>query len=119
MNLLQFSGLRMRWLRKVRPPLVVGALAAIALWLLNSAPAAGQAPGQAGATKQPMAEQAFKNVTVLKGIPVDEFMDTMGFISAATNYNCTDCHVEPKVETGQGAGDGTRGPGYDCPLAAE
>ena len=45
-----------------------------------------------------MSEQAFKNVTVLKGIPVDEFMDTMGFISASTNYNCTDCHVEPKAE---------------------
>ncbi len=44
-----------------------------------------------------MSEQAFKNVTVLKGIPVDEFMNTMGFISAATNYNCIDCHVEPKV----------------------
>ena len=69
-------------------------LAAIALWLLGSALAAGQgAPA-----KQLMSEQAFKNVTVLKGIPVDEFMNTMGFISAATNYNCTDCHVEPKVE---------------------
>jgi len=45
-----------------------------------------------------LSEQAFKNVTVLKGIPVDEFMDTMGFIAASTNYNCTDCHVEPKVE---------------------
>ena len=69
-------------------------LAAIALWLLGSALAAGQgAPA-----KQLMSEEAFKNVTVLKGIPVDEFMNTMGFISAATNYNCTDCHVEPKVE---------------------
>ena len=68
--------------------------AAIALWLLSSAPAAGQA----APAKQLMSEQAFKNVTVLKGIPVDEFMDTMGFISASTNYNCTDCHVEPKVE---------------------
>jgi len=29
---------------------------------------------------------------------VDEFMDTMGFISASTNYNCIDCHTEPKVE---------------------
>jgi photosynthetic reaction center cytochrome c subunit len=70
------------------------AMATLALCLLNTAPAAGQtAPA-----KQPMSEQAFKNVTVLKGIPVDEFMDTMGFISASTNYNCTDCHVEPKVE---------------------
>src|SRR4030095_259286 len=69
-------------------------LPTIALWLLSSTPAAGQA----APPKQLMSEQAFKNVTVLKGIPVDEFMNTMGFISAATNYNCIDCHVEPKVE---------------------
>src|SRR6185503_15973816 len=62
-------------------------LATIALWLLQAAP-----------PRQLMSEQAFKNVTVLKGIPVDEFMNTMGFISAATNYNCTDCHVEPTKE---------------------
>jgi len=70
------------------------AMATIAVWVLNIASAAGQtAPA-----KQLMSEQAFKNVTVLKGIPVDEFMDTMGFISASTNYNCIDCHTEPKVE---------------------
>src|SRR5215469_9319436 len=69
------------------------ALAVVAI-CLNNAPATAQtAPA-----KQLMSEQAFKNVTVLKGIPVDEFMDTMGFIAASTNYNCTDCHVEPKVE---------------------
>jgi photosynthetic reaction center cytochrome c subunit len=66
----------------------------IALLLLSSALAAGQA----APAEQLMSEQAFKNVTVLKGIPVDEFMNTMGFIAAATNYNCFDCHVEPKVE---------------------
>ena len=75
-------------------PRGLGAMATIALWLLNTA----SAHGQAAPAKQLMSEQAFKNVTVLKGIPVDEFMDTMGFISASTNYNCTDCHVEPRVE---------------------
>jgi len=75
-------------------PLIPAAIATIALWLLNTP----LADGQAAPAKQLMSEQAFKNVTVLKGIPVDEFMDTMGFISAATNYNCIDCHVEPKVE---------------------
>ena len=75
-------------------PLIFPAIATIVLGLLNTPPAAGQA----AAAKQLMSEQAFKNVTVLKGIPVDEFMDTMGFISAATNYNCIDCHVEAKVE---------------------
>jgi hypothetical protein len=69
-------------------------MATIALGLLNTP----SASGQAAPAKQLMSEQAFKNVTVLKGIPVDEFMDTMGFISAATNYNCIDCHLEPKVE---------------------
>ncbi len=41
-----------------------------------------------------MAEQVFKNVQLLKGIPVDEFMGTMGFFSASLGLNCTDCHVE-------------------------
>jgi photosynthetic reaction center cytochrome c subunit len=77
-----------------RPPL----LGAIALLVLNTAPASGQAAPGAPAKPPLMAEQAFKNVTVLKGIPVDEFMDTMGFIAASTNLNCIDCHVEPKVE---------------------
>jgi photosynthetic reaction center cytochrome c subunit len=75
-------------------PSVLGSMATTAFWVLNIASAAGQTVP----AKQLMSEQAFKNVTVLKGIPVDEFMDTMGFIAASTNYNCTDCHVEPKVE---------------------
>ena len=41
-----------------------------------------------------MAEEVFKNIQVLKGIPVDEFMGTMGFFSAALGMNCTDCHVD-------------------------
>src|SRR3954452_14497445 len=44
--------------------------------------------------KPPMAEEVFKNVQILKGIPVDEFMGTMGFFAAATGLNCTDCHVD-------------------------
>ena len=50
--------------------------------------------GQAGQEpKPPMSEQVFKNVIVLKGIPVDEFMNTMGMFAAALSLNCTDCHV--------------------------
>ncbi len=41
-----------------------------------------------------MAEQVFKNVTVLKGIPVNQFMATMGFFSASLGENCTFCHVQ-------------------------
>ncbi len=41
-----------------------------------------------------MAEEVFTNIRLLRGIPVDEFMDTMGMFAAATGMNCTDCHIE-------------------------
>ena len=44
-------------------------------------------------TKPLMSEQAFKNIQALKGIPVNEFMATMGFISASLGETCTDCHI--------------------------
>ena len=74
---------------------LTGALmAATIVWLPGLALLSGQA-GQAGpAPTPPMAEQVFKNVQVLKGIPVDEFMGTMGFFSASLGLNCTDCHVD-------------------------
>jgi len=44
-----------------------------------------------------MAEEAFKDIRILKGIPVDEFMDVMGMFSASLGYCCTDCHVKEAV----------------------
>lgn len=57
--------------------------------LLFLLPASGQTPAQ---QKPLMAEDVFKNVQLLKGIPVNQFMETMGFFSAALGYNCTNCH---------------------------
>src|SRR5436190_8616035 len=53
--------------------------------------------------KPQMAEAAFKNVQVLKGIPVDEFLGTMGLFAAALSADCSLCHTgagteEPKWE---------------------
>jgi photosynthetic reaction center cytochrome c subunit len=54
---------------------------------------AGLALAQTAAPEKPlMAEQVFKNVRALKGIPVDDFMETMGLISAALSFDCSDCH---------------------------
>lgn len=39
-----------------------------------------------------MADDVFKNIQVLRGLTVDEFMGTMGFISASLSMNCSDCH---------------------------
>jgi outer membrane lipoprotein-sorting protein len=44
-----------------------------------------------------MAEEVFKKVDILRGIPVDEFMDTMGMFSAALSLNCIDCHTPESV----------------------
>src|SRR5580658_5882754 len=58
-------------------------------------PAAGTAAKAAAPGDKPvLAGDFFKNVQVLKDIPVDEFMDTMGFFAASLSLNCIDCHVE-------------------------
>lgn len=44
--------------------------------------------------KQPLAEDVFKNVQVLKGISVSEFMGTMGFISDSLGESCEFCHAK-------------------------
>jgi photosynthetic reaction center cytochrome c subunit len=43
--------------------------------------------------RPPLSDQVFKNVQVLKGIPVDEFLGTMGIMAAALQFDCSDCHV--------------------------
>src|SRR6266481_3771300 len=61
------------------------------VWLLSVAVIGAQG---ARDERPVMAEEVFKNVQVLKGIPVDQFMGTMGFFSASLGLNCTDCHVD-------------------------
>jgi photosynthetic reaction center cytochrome c subunit len=68
---------------------IVCATATTVVWLVGVALAGGQA---APAQKPLMAEEVFKNVTVLKGIPADEFMGTMSVFSAALGESCESCH---------------------------
>jgi hypothetical protein len=70
---------------------IVGVVGAAAVWLSAVVITNGQA-GSAPAAP-PMADQVFKNVQVLKGIPVNEFMGTMGIFSAALGMSCEDCHA--------------------------
>ena len=63
--------------------------------LLGAIVAIAQAPptSQSPEPKPQMAKDVFKNVQVLRGIPLDQFMGTMGFISAALSMNCSECHI--------------------------
>src|ERR1700730_11784824 len=63
------------------------------LCLLGITGARSQAVKTGTDQKPKTSEEAFKNVQVLRGIPVNEFMGTMGFLSASLGMNCTDCHV--------------------------
>ena len=64
---------------------------ALAFACVMSAAVAAQTGGTAQAQ---MAETVFKNIQVLKGIPVDDFLDTMGIMSAALGFDCAECHMD-------------------------
>jgi len=81
---------------KVRPKsIVIGIVVTMSACLLGSALSAGQA---APAQNSPMSHEFFKNVQILRGIPVDEFMDTMGMFSASLGLDCVSCH-DPRFST--------------------
>jgi photosynthetic reaction center cytochrome c subunit len=57
--------------------------------------ASAQAPGAAVPKK---AEEQFKNIQVLKGIPADQLIPTMQFISTSLGVECEFCHVQRAFE---------------------
>ena len=61
----------------------------LSVCLLGVAAAARQAGSDQA---PPMSDTVFENIQVLKGIPVDEFMDVMGMFSAALGFDCASCH---------------------------
>src|SRR5438128_8046143 len=74
------------------------AVAVIALAGVTRGAAGARSPhsaegDQAGSTTAPLlAEQAFKNIQALKGISAADFMGTMGLMTAALGFDCSECH---------------------------
>ncbi len=69
----------------------------------------GLAAAQTAPQEKPLlAEQVFKNVQVLRGIPVDDFLGTMGIMAAALQFDCSDCHVAAGTEKVDWAADTPR-----------
>jgi hypothetical protein len=46
-----------------------------------------------------MADEVFKNVQVLKGLSVDDFIGTMGIMSASLSMCCNECHTGAGTDT--------------------
>jgi photosynthetic reaction center cytochrome c subunit len=56
-------------------------------------------PAQVAAAAEPKtAEQAFKNIEVLKGVPADQLIPAMQFINASLGVECEFCHVAGAFE---------------------
>ena len=83
---------------------VLAATALAAAGLIGVRAAAQTAPQD----KPLLAEQVFKNIQVLRGIPVDDFLGTMGIMAAALQYDCSDCHVAAGTEKVDWAADTPR-----------
>src|SRR6266705_4214558 len=82
------------WRRTIR-----GAMVTMTVFLLGLVAAAGQTGTDQSLQ---MSDIVFKNVQVLKGIPVDEFMDAMGMFASSLGYDCSSCH-SPEIRTNREA----------------
>jgi photosynthetic reaction center cytochrome c subunit len=52
----------------------------------------------AGATPTQLAEEQFKNIQALKGIPAEQLIPSMQFIAASLGVECEYCHVHGAME---------------------
>ena len=69
----------------------------------------GSAVAQPASQDKPlMADQIFKNIQALKGLSVDDFMETMGIMTAALQFDCSDCHANAGTDRVDWAADTPR-----------
>src|ERR1700730_17162471 len=66
------------------------------------------APQSAAPGTPPTSEKVFRNIQVLKGIPVDDFLGTMGIMCAALGFDCAECHTGAGTEKVDWAADTPR-----------
>jgi hypothetical protein len=62
-------------------------------------------PRSAGGDQDQVAESVYRNIQVLRGIPADQFLETMGMMAASTGLNCTHCHGGYDYDVGTYASD--------------
>src|SRR5947209_3810805 len=84
--------------------LLVGGLALGSLLAITVARPAGQIKLEGSQ----LAGQVFKNVQVLKDVPVDDFLPIMGLMTAAVGGDCADCHQDAGTDKVNWAADTPR-----------
>ncbi|HTW59059.1 MAG TPA: c-type cytochrome [Terriglobales bacterium] len=79
------------------------AVLGLSLSMVRGVRAQSNPPAQAMSAPAPQtgdkkAEEQFKNIQVLKGVPADELIPTMQFITASLGVECEFCHVQGAFE---------------------
>jgi hypothetical protein len=69
----------------------------LACLVVRAQSAPPQAPG-GGGPKPKLAEEQFKNIQALKGIPAEQLIPAMQFISASLGVECEYCHVHGQMD---------------------
>jgi photosynthetic reaction center cytochrome c subunit len=78
--------------------LLAAAIALIFSFGISLNPARGQAPAAPPAAGPKKTEEQFKNIQVLKGLPADQLIPAMQFITASLGVECEFCHVQGAFE---------------------
>lgn len=76
--------------------------------ILAAAAGTVMAAAQTAAPVRIPAEKVFKNIQALQGISVDDFMGTMGVMSAALGFDCSECHTNAGTDKVDWAADTQR-----------
>jgi hypothetical protein len=67
-----------------------------------------EASAQAGQEPAPITtDKLFRNIQILKGMPIDTFFDAMGMFAASMGDDCTYCHSKESVFRHEAFGDAT------------
>src|ERR1017187_4213660 len=99
----------MQWCSKVIVAIAIlaaGSLFSLAAQAPKASTGSVHATPQAAVPGKPLtADQRFKNIQVLKGLPLDDFMATMGVMAASLGYDCSECHMGAGTVTVDWAAD--------------
>src|SRR5580693_8096734 len=86
---------------KAKLEMVAGMVAVVVVCGMGMGSAKAQssaAPAGANAAGPKKAEEQYKNIQVLKGIPADQLIPAMQFIATSLGVGCEFCHVEGAFE---------------------
>src|ERR1044072_3917029 len=80
--------------RSIRVTVITATYCLIAVWALLELPAGVEAQQD---HQEQTAEQVYKNIQVLKGVPASQLNSIMSLMAGSLGVTCTHCHVNPWV----------------------